>query len=510
MTDVPTSRLRQLNRIPTNHDGDCVVYWMTAFRRLGWNFALQHAAGRARELGKPLLILEGLRCGYSWASDRIHRFVLDGMAGHAQALAGRGAGGAVFYYPYVEPAPGAGSGLLEALARHACLVVADDAPVFFLPRMVATAAARLPVAVEAVDANGLLPVGAAPQVYPTAYAFRRFLQKTLPDHLGEMPAADPLAGAGLPPLGDLARKISEITRRWPPASPELLAGRPAALAALPIDHSVPPVPELAGGEEAAGDALERFLARRLPRYGEARNDPVEEVTSGLSPYLHFGHIGSHQVLAALAEREEWSPARLGADRRGAREGWWGMSREVESFLDQLVTWRELGYNMAARRPDSERYESLPEWAQATLARHARDPRPELYGLADFEAGRTHDEIWNAAQGQLAGEGRIHNYLRMLWGKKVLHWSETPQQALAHLIELNNKYALDGRNPNSSSGIFWCFGRYDRPWAPERPIFGSVRYMSSESTRRKFKVDRYVERWAATESRPGGGQVRLPL
>jgi len=188
-----------------------------------------------------------------------------------------------------------------------------------------------------------------------------------------------------------------------------------------------------------------------------------------------------------------------------------MSREAESFLDELVTWRELGYNMASRRPDYDRYESLPDWAQATLAKHAGDPRPEVYTLADFEAGRTHDEIWNAAQGQLAGEGRIHNYLRMLWGKKVLHWSETPRQALAHLIELNNKYALDGRNPNSYSGIFWCLGRYDRPWAPERPIFGSVRYMSSESTRRKFKVDRYVERWAPPENRPGdGGQARLPL
>ena len=501
VTNIPASRLRSLNRVPAEKNGEYVVYWMTACRRLRWNYALQHAAARARELSKPLLILEGLRCGYRWASDRIHRFVLDGMAGHAAELAGRG----ILYHPYVEPAAGAGSGLLEALARRACLVVADDAPVFFLPRMLQAAAARLPVALEAVDAYGLLPVAAAPQVYPSAYAFRRFLQKALPEHLAEMPEEEPLAGLDLPPHPGLP---AEIVGRWPAASPELLAGRPEALAALPIDHTVPPVPHLRGGEEAAREALERFLARRLSRYGEARNDPAEEVTSGLSPYLHFGHVSSHQVLAALAEREEWSPARLGADRRGAREGWWGMSGEAESFLDELVTWRELGANMASRRPDSDRYESLPEWARATLARHAGDPRPEVYGLADFEAGRTHDELWNAAQGQLVGEGRIHNYLRMLWGKKVLHWSATPQEALATLVELNNKYALDGRNPNSYSGIFWCFGRYDRPWAPERPVFGSVRYMSSESARRKFKVDRYVERWAP--GRSGGGQARLPL
>jgi deoxyribodipyrimidine photo-lyase len=159
--------------------------------------------------------------------------------------------------------------------------------------------------------------------------------------------------------------------------------------------------------------------------------------------------------------------------------------------------------MASHREDFERYESLPDWAQKTLQKHERDPRPEAYSPEEFEAGRTQDEIWNAAQGQLAAEGRIHNYLRMLWGKKVLHWSPSPREALATLIDLNNKYALDGRDPNSYSGIFWCFGRYDRPWAPERPVFGTVRYMSSESTRRKFRVNRYVERYA-----PKAGQKSL--
>jgi deoxyribodipyrimidine photo-lyase len=172
-----------------------------------------------------------------------------------------------------------------------------------------------------------------------------------------------------------------------------------------------------------------------------------------------------------------------------------MSPAAEKFLDEAVTWREVGYNMAAHREDFERYESLPEWARATLGKHERDPRPHLYSREEFEAAATHDEIWNAAQGQLREEGRIHNYLRMLWGKKVLHWSASPREALETLIDLNNKYALDGRDPNSYSGIFWCLGRYDRPWPPERPVFGTVRYMSSESMRRKLKVDGYVKRWA---------------
>jgi deoxyribodipyrimidine photo-lyase len=281
--------------------------------------------------------------------------------------------------------------------------------------------------------------------------------------------------------------------RWPAASSDLLAG--GSLAGLPIDHSVPPVPGVRGGDSAGEVALERFLEERLERYGEGRNDPGEEVTSVLSPHLHFGSVSSHQMFAALAARERWSPDRLGRGARGGKEGWWGMSPAAEKFLDEAVTWREVGYNMASHREDFERYESLPEWARTALAKHERDPRPHLYSLAELKAGRTHDDLWNAAQGQLREEGRIHNYLRMLWGKKVLQWSTSPREALAALIELNNKYALDGRDPNSYSGIFWCLGRYDRPWPPERPIFGTVRYMTSESTRRKFKVDGYVERYA---------------
>ena len=177
---------------------------------------------------------------------------------------------------------------------------------------------------------------------------------------------------------------------------------------------------------------------------------------------------------------------------GSREGWWGVDENVEAFLDQLVTWRELGLNMCRRRRDDHDFSSLPHWAQETLREHASDPRAHTYSLKRFEEGRTHDPLWNAAQMQLVREGRIHNYLRMLWGKKILEWSSSPRRALKIMIELNNKYALDGRDPNSYSGIFWVLGRYDRPWGPERPIFGKVRYMSSENTARKVSVRNYIE------------------
>jgi deoxyribodipyrimidine photo-lyase len=171
-----------------------------------------------------------------------------------------------------------------------------------------------------------------------------------------------------------------------------------------------------------------------------------------------------------------------------------MSPSAEAFLDQLVTWRELGFNMSCQRDDHDRWESLPEWAKATLTKHASDPRPHVYTLEELEAGRTHDALWNAAQTQLVREGRIHNYLRMLWGKKILEWTPCPREALDVMIELNNKYAVDGRDPNSSSGIFWVLGRYDRPWGPERPVFGKVRYMTSRNTRRKIRVRGYLEKY----------------
>lgn len=483
---APDLRLRALNAARVDPRGEYVLYWMTAFRRLSWNFALDHAAARARELGKPLLIFEPLRAGYPWASERLHSFVLDGMAEHRKRLRRS----AALYYPYVEPEPGAGSGLLEALARRACLVVADDSPSFFYPRMLAAAAAGSPVLVETVDGNGLLPLAATPDTYPSAYAFRRVLQRLLPEHLGRFPKVRPLAR--LPP--GLVELPEAIRRRWPPAPRELLAGDREALARLPIDHAVRPVDGTPGGQGAAERALARFLEERLPRYGEGRGDAADDVTSGLSPYLHFGHVSTHQILAALAEREGWTPARLGSERRGAKAGFWGMSAAAESFLDELVTWRELGFHTARKLPGYDRYESLPAWARATLDGHRRDPRPHLYTAARLAAAETHDELWDAAQRQLVAEGCIHNYLRMLWGKKVLEWSRSPEEALATLVELNNRYALDGRDPNSYSGIFWCLGRYDRPWAPERPIFGTVRYMSSDSTRRKMDVEPYLARY----------------
>jgi deoxyribodipyrimidine photo-lyase len=197
----------------------------------------------------------------------------------------------------------------------------------------------------------------------------------------------------------------------------------------------------------------------------------------------------------VLDAEAWTIDRIAPHAKGTREGWWGVSPAADAFLDQVVTWRELGFNMADKRADMDQFESLPLWAIRTLDAHAGDPRPALYTLEALAAAGTHDPLWNAAQRQLATDGVLHNYMRMLWGKKILEWSASPRDALAVMIELNNRYALDGRDPNSYSGIFWVLGRYDRPWGPERPIFGTVRYMSSSNTARKFEVKRYLDRYS---------------
>ena len=482
---VPDVRVRALNAAALDPKGRYVVYWMTAFRRAHHNFALQRAVEHARALDKPLVILEALRCDYRWASHRFHRFVMQGMLDNERAFASTDAR----YYPYVEPRKGAGRGLLEALAKEACVVVSDDFPCFFLPRMATAAAERLDVLLELVDSNGIFPLRASEDAFATAHAFRRFLQKNLRPHLDALPDRDPLAKVTLKP----ARIPSNIQKTWPATSPAQLTDD-AFLETLPIDPSVTPV-EREGGPNAAQAALKRFLTRRFDHY-ENRNSIDDDPASGLSPYLHFGHVSAHDIFRKVVKREGWTASRLGDDTRGKRTGWWGMSAAAEGFLDQLVTWRELGYQFCAHRDDHDRFASLPDWAQRTLAKHAGDVREHKYTLLQFETAATHDPLWNAAQRQLLRDGTIHNYLRMLWGKKILEWTRDAREALDVMIELNNKYAIDGRNPNSYSGIFWVLGRHDRAWGPERPVFGTVRFMSSQSTARKMSTKAYLEEFSA--------------
>lgn len=491
MAAVPSLRIRRLNDATERPDGAYVVYWMVAYRRAASNFALDYAIERSRALGRPLLVVETLKTDYPWASDRLHTFILAGMADNARAFSAAG----ITYHPYVAPAPQAGKGLIAQLCAQACCLVTDDYPSFIIPGMLQEVAGEVGVAMDAVDSYGLLPLRATDKAYPSAYAFRRALHKLLPEHLMALPAptlkkAAHLTGAKMP---------AKVRARYPEADAEMLEARPAALARLPIDHTVGPgvVP---GGRRAGVKLLKKFVDAVLRNYQTHRNHPDLAGQSGLSPYLHFGHVSPHDAFAQLAAREDWQLHHLAEAGRGAKEGFWGMSPEAEAFLDELVTWRELGANMCVHRPhDYAEYASLPDWAKATLAQHTADSREHHYDLTTLAEGKTDDRLWNAAQRQLREEGILHNYMRMLWGKRVLAWTRTPQEALRVLVELNNRYALDGRDPNSYAGIFWTLGRYDRPW-PERPIFGKVRTMTSASTERKLQLKAYLQKYGDARRR----------
>ena len=457
-------RISEKNDAAVRAEGDYVLYWMIAARRTRRNFGLQRAVEWCRQLGKPLVVLEPLRAGYPYASDRIHRFVIDGMRDNAEAFARSRAR----YVPYVEPRAGDGKGLLQALARRACVVVTDEFPAFFLPRMVEAASQKLGVRLETVDSNGVVPLRAPGRVFTFAHSFRAWQKKHLSPFLAYRPEEDPLAA-----LDDLpaARALPpEIRKRWPAPPAKVLAGD---VSGLPIDHAVRPV-SLAGGARAAAMRLREFVGE-AGRYEADRDHPDRGGASGLSPWLHFGHLSTFDVIDAFESTN--------------------VASQFDAFFDQLVTWREIGLNFAFHRPDDyAKFSSLPDWAKATLEAHRADPRPARYDRKQLEGAMTADRVWNAAQRELLETGVIHNRLRMVWGKKVLEWSASPRAAFETLVALNDRWAIDGRDPNSYSGIGWCFGRYDRPW-PQRPVFGKVRAMSSARAEKNLEIERYLDRWS---------------
>jgi deoxyribodipyrimidine photo-lyase len=491
------ARRRRLNDARIASGGDYVLYWIQAYRRLERNHALDYALRCAGELARPLVVYEGLRLDYPWASRRHHRFILDGM----RANAGRAATLGLSYWPFVETAKDQGRGLLRALSERACLVVTDDFPCFIVPPQAEALARKAAVPVVAVDSNSVVPLSLLGPAVSAAAHLRPRLHKAFAEAWLHRAAARP-------------RIPRAAAKRVEPPFDAWKTGDVAAFVdALPLDPSVPPVAETPGGAPAARARLRGFLRKRLRGYAEARSEPrapAEGHASGLSPYLHFGHVSIEEVAeSALATTGRWTPEELRLHNRGRREGFFGDDPDVNAFLDEALTWRDVGFQWHwSRRADAASLETaLPAWARETLGAHAADARPWLYSAGELEDGATHDPLWNAAQRELVTTGTIHSYLRMLWGKKVIEWSASPAEAYRTLEHLNNKYALDGRDPNSYAGILWCFGLFDRPWPPERKILGSVRYMSSDNTARKFDVKpyyTYVERLptiAETRGRP---------
>ncbi len=449
-------RVRALNQHPAATDADYVLYWAQMNRRTSHNHALAYAILLANDLGLPLLIYEGLTCTYHEANDRLHTFILQGVADTEAGAKALGAG----YVFHLRRRKQDANDAFYRLAQRAACVVTDDYPTFIARQHNARVPQKLDRPYYVVDSSCVVPMSKMEKREYAAYTIR--------------PKINRLLGQYLKPF-----VMPTLKHRW-----KLDAGRdlhigvtpaniPELVASCEIDHTVKPSLTFRGGSAQAEKHLAFFLKSNLKRYATDRNQPAGHATSNLSPYLHFGHLSSLEV--ALRARDYALEHELVADE----------------FIEELVVRRELAFNFARFSDDPESLSNLPDWAQATLAKHASDPRDPIYSREQFELGQTHDPLWNAAQQEMRLRGKIHGYYRMYWGKKIIEWSPTGEDALRTMIDIHNRYAIDGRDPNTIVGILWCFGLHDRPWT-ERPIFGMIRWMSYDGMRRKTKSDAYLK------------------
>jgi deoxyribodipyrimidine photo-lyase len=452
---VHPDRVRRLNGQPWRA-GRYVLYWMQQAQRAQDNPALSFACGQAQRLGLPVVVAFGLMRRYPQAGLRHFRFMLEGLA---ETRAELDALGIPLVVRWGEPAE-----VALTLAGEAAGMVCDRA---YLPPLASwreQVACEAACAVWQVETELVVPADAASlRMEVAARTLRPRLKRLLPEHL------HPLAAC------------PEQTRKAPPLTGESLADLEALCAELDVDCSLGTVSRFfPGGPKAAEMALQRFLHQGLADYATARRQPEAENISGLSPYLQYGQISSIRVALAVAQA-------------GA-----GSDADRDAFLEELIVRRELAHNHVLRNSAWNAYDGLPAWARATLAAHATDPRPHLYDLKTLEAGATHDPYWNAAMAQARLTGYMHNHLRMYWGKKILEWSPTPEEAFRRCLDLNHRYFLDGLAPSSYANVGWIFGLHDRPW-PERPVFGTVRYMNAAGLERKCDMPAYLARIKGLQS-----------
>ena len=447
---IHPARIQQLNELPLRR-GRYVLYWMQQSQREHFNHALEYAIACANELDLPLLVGFGLTSGYPDANLRHYRFMLEGLRDVAGALSRRRI---LFVLQFGDPAA-----VALRLGKQAALIVCDRGYLRVQKEWRRKVAAEAPCAVIQVESDVVVPVD-------TASNKREFGARTL------RPKVLRLAEDFLAPLPRVRIQCSSLRMR---VRRERLTDLDALLGRLKLDRGVKPVSHLfCGGNSSARRQFQAFLKRHLPDYRDHRNQPQTDDVSHMSKYLHFGQVSP--VWLMLNARKHFRAGRA----------------NVYSFVDELLVRRELAMNWVEHTPNYDRYSSLPEWTRKTLQDHRYDKRPHIYSIEDLEQGRTHDLYWNAAMREMVMTGYMHNYMRMYWGKKILEWSPTAERAFETALQLNNKYFVDGRDPNSFANIAWIFGLHDRPW-PERPIFGKVRYMNAAGLERKCDIEAYVRK-----------------
>lgn len=449
--DIYDKRLTELNDRPVDGNGDCVIYWMQRSQRAFDNLALEFAVNLANDLGKPVLTYFGLYDRYPMASVRAFKFMLEGLRQTAAELESRGIGFLMRREPPAEGIVGA------ARELRACAVVVDE-DYLNLGRAWRSKAARdLDVRLYQIDAETIVPARVSDKEEWGAYTIRPKILKLLPECFREFPQTDP----------------AHPWRTDPGTGIDIAALDPLDYAlSLDVDQQIAPLTHITGGHTPARKRMERFIGEQLADYAALRNEIGADATSGISPYLHFGQLSA--LRAALMVEQADAP-----------------EDSVDAFLEQIIVRRELAINFCLHNPLYDTVDAAADWARRSLEEHRNDERGSLYTLEDLESAASSDDLWNAAQTELVNHGRIHGYMRMVWAKSLIGWSATPEEALARAIYLNDKYALDGRDPNGYANIAWCIlGKHDRPF-PDRPIFGKIRYMSTAATRRKTDWQAYV-------------------
>lgn len=420
-----------------------MVYWMRRAQRGGDNPALDVAIEAGNALQKPVVVFFALIPVHN-ANLRHYEFMIQGLAGIEDALRQKNVGFILRRYPD------------HSVARfcaevQAALLVTDENPLCGPERRLQRAVRQLRIPVWSVDADVIVPTRLIEKAQYAARIIRPKLLKFRKEFLVQP--------------SNLRARVA-----WNSRIDSLSADRECLLG-LKINNSVQPVSPVGGAREAA-NLLREFVRKKLTAYPKQRNHPETNGTSRLSPYLHFGHISPVRI--ALEVMKSSAP-----------------SATKEQFLDQLITWRELSINFVRFNENYDNFECAEPWAQRTLGKHAKDPRPALYNERQLENAETYDPLWNAAQMRMVERGWMHNYMRMYWAKKILEWTRSPTEAFQIAVRLNDKYEIDGRDPNGYAGIAWAIvGKLDRPWF-ERPIFGQIRYMSLASTGKKFDSKKYI-------------------
>ena len=455
-------RCRAINDCEFELGREFGLYWMSTALRADENPALSTAASIANELAVPLLVYHGLSERYPYASDRLHTFILQGARDVQKQLHAKNIAYA-FHLERADRTP-----VLSQLASRAAFVVTEDLPVEPMKRWRSRLADSVATPMFAVDTACVLPMQLVTQGHTRAFQFRKSTEAQRTERL-------------LDTLPEVRPQHSSLPDSLPFECVDLQSANLSKLVAeCQVDHAIGPVPHTVGGTSAGYARWNDFVEHRMDGYHKRRNHALLDGVSRMSAYLHFGMV---------------APQRLA--REAAQVGGDGAAK----YLDELLIWRELAYNFCFHRDDLEQLTAIPEWAQQTLREHAADERPALFSWESLARGQTGDWLWDAAQKSLLMQGELHNNVRMTWGKQFLHWTRDAESALQRMIDLNHRYALDGRDPSSYGGLLWCLGQFDRPFKPEQPILGTVRPRPTEDHAQRLDPAAFLAKVTRADAEP---------